>query len=336
MHAPVRKDGRPQPAAGLQDLSHALLALTELAQGSRAHALLADAMQVLRSMVPFDAAWWGEVSQGQGGAAPRNWLHGSIGLSRSFADEWNALAPGDDFARLSMQRLGTVIREHEAATGDAGSEELIAFSKRHGLHYCMATTVELPRSGLLFFVSMYRPAQRAPFSDAEAVLLGEFTRHLLCHWNHALRQWGPGSSRHPWDSYALAEPGGHLLFAGLRMGQALADAFPGWPGAVLPSTLLQRAGSLPCTVPAARGPQRFQLQACGPLVAVSLPSREARSPLAPREMSAATLYAHGRSYKDIAASLGLSPATVRTYLRNAYAALGVRNKMELVAALRRG
>ena len=46
------------------------------------------------------------------------------------------------------------------------------------------------------------------------------------------------------------------------------------------------------------------------------------------------LYAEGRSHKDIAATLGLTPATVRTYLRTAYAALGVSTKLELVAALR--
>ena len=46
------------------------------------------------------------------------------------------------------------------------------------------------------------------------------------------------------------------------------------------------------------------------------------------------LYAQGHSHKDIAATLGLTPATVRTYLRTAYAALGVSNKLELVAALR--
>jgi DNA-binding CsgD family transcriptional regulator len=52
-------------------------------------------------------------------------------------------------------------------------------------------------------------------------------------------------------------------------------------------------------------------------------------------LSAATLYAHGRSYKEIASSLGLSPATVRTYLRSAYTQLGVKNKVELIAALHR-
>ena len=60
----------------------------------------------------------------------------------------------------------------------------------------------------------------------------------------------------------------------------------------------------------------------------------AMSALAPRELSVAMLYAQGQSHKYIAATLGLTPATVRTYLRTAYAALGVRNKLELVAALR--
>lgn len=82
-------------------------------------------------------------------------------------------------------------------------------------------------------------------------------------------------------------------------------------------------------------PRRLRLEPCGSLVAITIPSRRHDSPLAPRELGAAMLYAQGRSSKDIAATLGLTPATVRTYLRNAYALLGVRNKVELVAALRR-
>ena len=79
---------------------------------------------------------------------------------------------------------------------------------------------------------------------------------------------------------------------------------------------------------------RLRLEPCGPLVALSIASRQHKQALAPRELSVAMLYAQGQSHKDIAATLGLTPATVRTYLRTAYAALGVRNKLELVAALR--
>lgn len=56
--------------------------------------------------------------------------------------------------------------------------------------------------------------------------------------------------------------------------------------------------------------------------------------LAPRELSAALLFAQGLSYKEVARALALSPATVRTYLKSAYAGLQVTNKVELVAALR--
>jgi DNA-binding CsgD family transcriptional regulator len=45
------------------------------------------------------------------------------------------------------------------------------------------------------------------------------------------------------------------------------------------------------------------------------------------------LYAQGHSSKAIARLLGLTPATVRTYLRNAYDQLDVGNKIELATRL---
>ena len=49
--------------------------------------MLQESLQVLSTLVPFDSAWWGEVSDFVGDAAPQNWLHGSIGLAQSFAQE---------------------------------------------------------------------------------------------------------------------------------------------------------------------------------------------------------------------------------------------------------
>ena len=70
------------------------------------------------------------------------------------------------------------------------------------------------------------------------------------------------------------------------------------------------------------------------LGAASLSSSSA-SPLSPRELAVALLYAQGHTNKEVARLLGLSPATVRTYLRDAYQLLGVTNKIELLAALGR-
>ena len=117
-------------------------------------------MQTLQGLVLFDSAWWGEVSAGDVQVAPRNWLHGSMGLSRSFAEEWNALAAVDLFGLQSMQQLGVVIRERDAVGPEPDHPDVVAFSQRHGLHHCMTLTAELPHSGLMFFVSIYRPPTR--------------------------------------------------------------------------------------------------------------------------------------------------------------------------------
>ncbi len=320
----------------LRALSRSLLRLSEQAQQVAPQDLLRQAMQTLQGLVPFDSAWWGEVSAGDVQVAPRNWLHGSIGLSRSFAEEWNALAAVDLFGQQSMRQLGVVIRERDVVGPLPEHPQVAAFSQRHGLHHCMALTAELPHSGLMFFVSIYRPPTRPEFSDGATVLFGEFVLHLLQQWHHRLQRLQrlqsdtPGR---PWDSFALARPSGELLFAGLRISLALGEACPGWNGTHLPEVVAQALVGAPCTLPVGKA-CRLRLEPCGPLVAVSLASRQHKQALAPRELSAAMLYAQGRSHKDIAATLGLTPATVRTYLRTAYAALGVSNKLELVAALR--
>ena len=333
-----------QPADPLRALSRSLLLLADQAQNAPPQDLLHQAMQTLRALVPFDSAWWGEVSEGEGEpsapgdaqtatSAPRNWLHGSIGLARSFADEWNALAAVDDFAQHSMRRLGQVIRDRDIVRTLPEPTQVLEFARRHGLYHCMALTAELPHSGLLFFVAIYRPQTRTEFTDAEAVLFGEFFLHLLQHWRQRLERLQSDSSRRPWDSFALVQPTGELLFAGLRISQALRAACPEWTGTRLPAAVLQALPGAPCNLVLGKA-CRLRLEPCGALVALSTASREHRQALAPRELSTAMLYAQGQSHKDIAATLGLTPATVRTYLRTAYAALGVRNKLELVAALR--
>ncbi|WP_342130207.1 helix-turn-helix transcriptional regulator [Hydrogenophaga sp. OTU3427] len=321
--------------APLRALSASLLQLTGLAQRAQPQTLLHDALLILRNLVPFDSAWWGEVSGGSSKAAPRNWMHGSIGLSKGFAQEWNQLSAADDFAQQSMRRLGRVFVENGPLQPGTVPPEIEAFCRKHGLFHCVAITVDLPDSGLMFFVSVYRRPSSAPFSAQESALFGEFVAHLRLHWSHAIDGLQQPHASRPWNSYALADQDGRLLFMGLRVGMALNEAFPQWSDTALPPDLVDSIRKkLPRTV-AIGTASRLRLEPCGSLVALTIPSRQHNSPLAPRELGAAMLYAQGQSYKDIAATLGLAPATVRTYLRNVYALLGVRNKVELVAALRR-
>lgn len=329
----------PPPAdttlATLRDFGVGLLALVTLARAGKPEDMHRDAMDVLQSLVPFDSAWWGEVSRGSAGVAPRNWLHGSIGLSATFAEEWNGLAAADEFAEMSIARTGEVLRGSADDTPHQPGSEVYEFCRRHDLYHAMAVTVELPASGLLFFVAIYRRAGGAAFQEAETVIFGEFVRHLVRHWRDVLEGLQGAVPGRSWEAYALADAQGRLVYLGSRIGQVLHDADPAWQGTALPACLAQSLQAAPCSVAIGRG-DRLTLVPCGQLVALVLDAREHGDLLPPRERRAATLYAQGRSYKEIAAQLGLSPATVRTYLRSVYANLGVSNKIELVAALRRG
>lgn len=319
--------------ATLRDFGMCLLTLVTLARAGNPEEMHRDALHVLQTLVPFDSAWWGEVSRGGPGVPPRNWLHGSIGLSATFAEEWNGLAAIDEFASESIARAGEVVRGGAADTPHPPGSEVYEFCRRHDLYHAMAVTLELPSSGLMFFVAIYRRTAGAAFQDGEAVIFGEFVRHLVQHWRDVLDGLQGAVPGRSWDAYALAEPDGRLVYVGGRIGQVLREADPAWQGTMLPANVTALVQAAPCSAALARG-DRLTLVPCGRLVALMLDAREQGEVLPPRERRAAALYAQGRTYKEIAAQLDLSPATVRTYLRNAYANLGVRNKIELVSALR--
>jgi len=322
-HGPAAVD-----LATLRSFSACLLAMTSVAREAGPERLLRESLLALRSLLPFRSAWWGECSDGGAGTPPRNWLHGRINLSPSFAQEWNRLADRDEFARGSMRRLGTVLRTsgHEDPI-----PEVAAFSQRHDLYHVMALTVELAGSGLMFFVVLYRGEASPAFDDRESALFAEFAVHLLHHWRVRVQDLLGSAATRSSEGFALANAQGELLYLGERLGAAIHKAHPGWAGSALPAELGEALGRAPCAI--ALGGRGLTLQPCGELIALSLDRGSRHAMLPPRERTAAMLYSRGHSYKAIARLLELSPATVRTYLRNAYLQLGVRNKIELGNAL---
>lgn len=316
--------------AALRSFSAALLELAELARTAPPDRLMNDALVALRPLIPFRSAWWGESSDSAAEGPRRNWLHGRINLGESFAHEWNDLATRDVFAGESMQQLGKVVR---ASGYDEPDPALAAFSKRHLLHHAMAISLELPGSGMLFFIALYRDAAGPAFGDNESVFFSEFAVHLLHHWRARVRDLLLSSSVRASESFALASRDGALLYLGSRLGRQLHKHYADWSGSKLPADLAAMLPNAPCAV---ASPERLTLEPCGELVLLALDRGGRAATLPPRERSAAMLYSHGRSYKEIARLLNLSPATVRTYLRSVYLHLGVRNKVELSGALGAG
>ncbi|MES2942450.1 MAG: LuxR C-terminal-related transcriptional regulator [Pseudomonadota bacterium] len=315
--------------AELQALSNCLLTVARTARQPASEHLLLDSMLTLKTMVPFRSAWWGECSDVQPGIPRMNWAHGRINLSDSFARDWGQLASVDTFAAESMNDCGRVVRN---SGHDGAGHEMMLFSQRYDLFHAMAVTMKLADSGLMFFVSLYRSENSAAFDEHDSVLFSAFFTHLLHHWEVRVREALGHTVSSSFERFALTNAVGELLYVGKQLGAAIYQTYPEWTGSRLPVRMLPALGQVPGVI--AVGRCKLKLQPYGTLVALAMDDGLRESELPPRERTVAILYSQGQSYKVIARQLDLSPATVRTYLRNAYLQLGVRNKIELGQALR--
>lgn len=317
----------------LQRFSREVLGLADISRCPSSGSWLHEAIRGFGNVVSFDTAWWGQVYVSAQDAPAKNLMHGSLGLNPAFAEEWNDISTLDRFANASISRLGQAVRECQGDCPEEARTAVGAFCERHDIYHSMAVTLDFPPSGMLFFVSINRGKSRFGFDDVDALLMEEFVRHLARCWKAYLMAVRPDGMSNDWNDYALSSRKGELLYIGREVGAALNEEYAGWQGSRLPDNLSDMLGRAPCTLsPGSR--RGIVVQPCGELVSLMMCSRRRASLLAPRELSAARLYSQGSSYKEVARTLGVTPATARTYLRNAYVQLEVSNKVELISALR--
>lgn len=315
--------------ATLNAFNRCVLHLGRLARERDASQFIEDGLQAFSELVPFASAWWGEMSASEADAPPKNWMHGRINLPQSFAVEWHQGAGSDGFSHNTLSQPGEVVRE---SGFDDLDEVVSAFARRHDLFHAMCITFELPESGLMFFVCLYRGIDAPGFSDAEADLFSAFCDHLLQLWRFQVQdmiRFDTGSGA---TDFGIARMDGSLLYVGASLCAVIQRELPGWSGSMLPFEVTAQLPKAPCVIRLGRS--ALTLSPNAEHVILSLEAQSRGAVLAPRERTAALLFAAGHSYKEIAKTLGLSPATVRTYLRNCYLQLGVKSKVELGSVLR--
>jgi DNA-binding CsgD family transcriptional regulator len=313
----------------LNAFNRCVLHLGRLARDRGASQFIDDSLHSFRELVPFASAWWGEMSASEADAPPKSWMHGRINLPASFAVEWHRCAGIDKFSHDTLSQPGEVVRESGFTDP---SEEVNDFARRHDLFHPMCITFELPESGLMFFVCLYRGVEAPGFSDSEACLFSAFCDHLLQLWRFQVQdmiRFDTGSGA---TDFGVARMDGRLLYVGASLCAAIQRELPGWSGSTLPFEVIAHLAKAPCVIRLGRC--ALTLSPNAEHVILSLEAHSRAAVLAPRERTAAMLFAAGQSYKEIAKTLGLSPATVRTYLRNCYLQLGVKSKVELGAVLR--
>jgi len=108
----------------------------------------------------------------------------------------------------------------------------------------------------------------------------------------------------------------------------LRTEWPAWMPAVLPRPILEMA--------AEPGPHVYfgrtvviRVETIADMLVLFARAKQVRHPLTPTERAVAANVAHGATYKEVARTLGLSPATVRNHMHSAYAKLGTHSKLVL-------
>lgn len=273
---------------------------------------------------------------------PRSFVS-SVGIGYDLAamsEQWNSINGAElDFITFAMraQPEQAAFANDDDPRWKRTPRAWREFLSRHGIVHQMG--VAIPFEGSETFVHLY--LNRGPCSpphtehDARALtaLTPQIRESLLVNRLYAHARQGLDEEALP---QAITDSQGWVLFANRAFCAA-------WPA------LADLAGATSPRLPEAwlsgqRGALR-RLEAAGWSIEAApdegglrvalrrRPLRDGVAALTPRQAEVARLYCAGHSSKDVGARLGLSPATVRVHLRNAYDRAGVSSRAALRAWL---
>lgn len=184
-------------------------------------------------------------------------------------------------------------------------------------------------------LSLFRADPDDMFTAEQSMLLNQLAPHVIeaTAINQALAvcEHAPENRR---GGTGIVGAQGLLAYCDAILEGLLQEVWPDWRGPRLPTPLWQ-ALVLGDSNGHIGGSVRFTTSRVGELLFLRGERLSPLARLSPREAAIARLYGEGKSYKEIAKTLGLSPATVRNYLARAYAKLEVSDKAELAVLLAR-
>jgi DNA-binding CsgD family transcriptional regulator len=319
----------------MQELCKFLLQLHGAARDVPFVAFQEQALLLLKSLVPFDAARWGTTRHDLRGAdfhAP--YLYNE---SPEAMDEYNTYRESDRAGRWCLMHLGTVgnfqLPELFANDHAAG---LWHYAQRYRHMHALIVGCKSGDDGLFQAISLYRAYANRPFDETQRMLLEIIFPHLTEALQtsltfHLERIRPRGSSI--W-ALAICDKAGDFRLADAHFRELLHEEWPNLQTRCLPLPLIKLLNP--------NAPSRYQGRATVFLIEVLQSTvfvrARARLPvdaLSQREREVAELVIAGLTHKEIARSLTLAPATVRNHLQAIHDRAGVHNNAELAEQLRR-
>lgn len=286
------------------------------------------ALALMKSVVPFEKARTTAVElRGDDAVVRQVRLHNE---PSGMVLDWAAIKRQDKVFHNVRDHLGTVFNYH-AATLFAGPQTAlmrdyaVRYQHRNGLVLMQRDAV----TGLHDSLALYRVGEDDHFSAGEQAMMQQLAPHIQEALHINAQSVG---DEQPHGDLAIAQFDGTVQFCGPAFDALARQEWPDWRAQRLPARLMTALGrpgggryagrhlTLSCTVS-----ERWLYLRAQP--------QHRLGQLSPRELEVARRYASGLSSKEVAQQLGLSPATVRSFLQKIYQKLDIGDKAQLATAI---
>lgn len=287
-------------------------------------------MAMLRAAIGFDFARLLSADL-QGNAVV---IQGSImyNIPTDNALDWEGIQRQDLVLPRLLAKRGTPIAFHSPTLFAAPAYSLMRdyvqrYEHRNGLAMILADA----DTGLLDGLSLYRADADARFGERQLWLVRAAMPHIqeALKVNRLLATPAPSPSR---GALLIAQTDGLVQHCATAAVGLMLREWPDWRRTRLPETLLESVRSIGGAV--YRGQRiTIQTQVHNTLMFLRLSARTPLMQLSQRELQVASLYGQGRAAKEVASTLGITPATARNTLQRIYQKLDVHDKAALAQRL---
>lgn len=312
---------RLDPSGLLQAFSTLILDIQRLAQHMEIEHFQPHALARVSQLLHFDSAWWGRAALVAG--LPEEHSCCLYHLPPAYLTDWQSIRHLDiTVERVHATPDEAVIIDMLAPASGAGLNWL---ARQHGLGKLLCVIHTDPQTRLSDHLTLYRKPGTATFTEQDSHLLNSLMRHLVAAVSAnqirtlvATRE----TLLSPRNlALAVCGPRGVLQCAERGFIDLLLSEWPQWSGPTLP-VLLNEHGHEGKHI-------HIQVSAVGDQFLLAARANRALPQLSPRENAVAQSFGEGKTYKEVARDLGLSPHTVRHHLRTIYSKLGVRDKARI-------
>lgn len=280
----------------------------------------------LQDLLSFNAGIWGMGAMLNGLPQPHH-----IHLHRQPSDfmaSWEQTKSQDILIGQALASAGRPIRSTLSDPAWDQSPGVRLHCARHDIGHVLCVFLHDAQLGLYHFISLYRSAREASFSERDERLKQILAPHLAHSINVSrLRQLRAATTPPSHERFAVMDERGLVYQADNGFVEMLRREWVHWRGPELPGAIAATRARPHKWTGAHIAVRARQVK---DMFLLSIRTATAADRLTPREQQVAQQFARGMTHKEVARTLGISPATVRNHLQTVYGKLHIGDKAQLV------